>query len=94
MKITISVIMAFFIIGNVSASIVSMDTLLNAIKKVESQNGKYLNGENGEIGPYQIKKIVIDDVNRILKTKKYSYDDALDENKSREICMERWSKWT
>lgn len=63
-----------------------LKTLLDAIKTVESQNGKYLNGKNGESGPYQMKHIVIDDVNRILGTKTYKYEDAMDEQKSRDIC--------
>ena len=53
---------------------------------VESKNGKYLKGKNGEFGPYQMKRIVIDDVNRILGTKIYKYEDAMDEQKSRDIC--------
>lgn len=63
-----------------------LNALLNAIKMVESKNGKYLNGKNGEFGPYQMKRIVIDDVNRILGTKIYKYEDAMDEQKSRDIC--------
>lgn len=72
-----------------------LNALLDAIKMVESKNGKYLDGKNGESGPYQIKRIVIDDVNRILGKKIFKYDDALDDNKSREICriyILYWSK--
>ena len=36
-----------------------IETLLDAIKIVESNNSRYLTGKNGEFGPYQIKKIVI-----------------------------------
>lgn len=71
------------------------DRILNAIKIVESQNGKYLEGKNGEMGPYQMKKIVIDDVNRILGRNVYKYNDAYNEQKARKICwfyMEYWSR--
>lgn len=63
-----------------------MEELLDAIRKVESQNGKYLIGKNKEFGPYQMKNIVIDDVNRILGKNIYEYKDSMDEGKSREIC--------
>lgn len=63
-----------------------MEELLDAIRKVESQNGKYLTGKNKEFGPYQMKNIVIDDVNRILCKNIYEYKDAMNEEKSREIC--------
>lgn len=63
-----------------------IEKLLDAIKIVESNNSRYLTGKNGEFGPYQIKKIVIDDVNRIIGMEIYSYSDMEDETKSREIC--------
>lgn len=72
-----------------------IEKLLDAIRKVESQNGIYIYGRNGEIGPYQIKKIVIDDVNRIFGKNVYEYDDALNEESARNICrfyIEYWSK--
>lgn len=72
-----------------------IEKLLDAIRKVESQNGKYLEGKNGEMGPYQMKKIVIDDVNNILGKSVYKYEDAYNEEKAREICrlyMEYWSR--
>ena len=73
----------------------NIDNVLDAIKMVESKNGKYIYGKNGELGQYQIKKIVIDDINRIIGKRIYKYSDALDEKKSREICklyIEYWSK--
>lgn len=96
MKMFIIIFMSFMTIFTCKASEnYDIDSLLNAIKFVESKNGKYTDGKNGEIGSYQIKKIVIDDVNRILNKKIFKYDDALDENKSREICriyILYWSK--
>lgn len=63
-----------------------VNKVLDAIRKVESQNGKYIKGKNGEIGPYQMKRIVIDDVNRIIGKKTYKYEDARNEEKARKIC--------
>jgi hypothetical protein len=71
-----------------------LENLLDAIKIIESQNGKYNIGKNGELGPYQIKKIVIDDVNRIIGNNTYKYSDALDDNKSREICRIYITYWS
>jgi len=61
--------------------------LLDAIRHVES-GGRCVTGDNGNaVGPYQIWKILVDDVNRILKRKAYTYDDRKDEKKSREMAV-------
>lgn len=78
----------------VTAAERELNALLDAIKMVESKNGKYLNGKNGEFGPYQIKRIVIDDVNRIIGTKTYKYEDTIDEQKSREVCKIYITYWS
>jgi hypothetical protein len=49
--------------------------LLPAIAQVESADGKYIYGKNGEIGPLQIKTIVVDDLNRIHGQPIYTYQD-------------------
>ena len=64
----------------------NIESLLDAIKTVESSGGVNLYGLNGEIGPYQIKRIVIDDVNRISGRDVFHEKDAMDDKKSREIC--------
>ena len=64
----------------------NIENLLDAIKTVESSGGVNLYGLNGEIGPYQIKRIVIDDVNRICGGDVFDEKDAMDDKKSREIC--------
>jgi hypothetical protein len=96
MKIFITIFISFVITDMCKANECNdINNLLDAIKIVESKNGKYLNGKNGESGPYQIKRIVIDDVNRILGKKIFKYDNVLDDNKSREICriyILYWSK--
>lgn len=71
----------------------NVDTLLDAIRMVESSGGVFLHGKNGELGPYQIKKIVIDDVNRILGKGVYKYEDSMNEKKSREICRIYVTYW-
>ena len=69
----------------------TFDDLLDAIWFIESECG--LNskpGQNGEIGDYQLKKIYVDDFNRIQRLLGYdgeepymSYNDRFDEKKSR-----------
>jgi hypothetical protein len=62
------------------------DSLLDAIRHVESSNGAHTVGDNGKaIGDYQLWTVYVDDVNRILKTKKYTYKDREDSKKSREM---------
>jgi len=54
----------------------SLDDLLNAIAVIESNNNPKAVGDNGEaVGIYQIHKIYVDDVNRILPKgcRKFSY---------------------
>lgn len=55
---------------------------IDAICKVESNNGMYVVGDNGKaIGCLQIWKSVVDDVNKYSKVK-YTYDDRYDKEKS------------
>lgn len=61
------------------------DQLLDAIREVESNGNVCAVGDGGNaVGAYQIHKIYVDDVNRIAGTN-YTYDDRLDERKSREM---------
>jgi len=62
------------------------DNLLDAIEFVESRGQSDAVGDKGNaVGAYQIWKIYVDDVNRILGQDKYSYDDRWDKGKSREM---------
>ena len=90
---TLVLFMTMFSVA-VNAAEHELNALLDAIKMVESKNGKYLNGKNGEFGPYQIKRIAIDDVNRIIGTKTYKYEDDIDEQKSREVCKIYITYWS
>lgn len=67
---------------NISVS----DDLINAIMIVESQKQADAIGDNGKaIGCAQIHKVCVDDVNRILCKKVYTYEDRKSPEKSKEI---------
>lgn len=62
--------------------------LLNAIKNVESSGNSSAVGDNGKaVGAYQIHKVYVDDVNKILKNKgfktRFTYSDRFNAHKSR-----------
>ena len=74
------------------------DRLLNAIYQVESSSGKFLKGDKSKktgeyraIGPFQLWKVYVDDVNNILKmkgiSKRYTYKDRWSYQKSREMVI-------
>lgn len=66
--------------------IADLDTLWYAITTVESGRKKDAIGDDGKaVGIAQIHRILVDDVNRILGTKLYKYDDRLNPIKSREM---------
>jgi hypothetical protein len=60
---------------------------LSAILWVESGSGTCNSKELGAVGVLQQHEIFVDDVNRILKKKKYSYDDRNDKAKAIEMFM-------
>jgi len=58
--------------------------LLDAIEWVESKGDADAVGDNGNaVGAYQIWKIYVDDVNRILGKKIFTYEDRWNKEKSR-----------
>ena len=74
------------------------EKLLNAIFQVESKSGKFLKGDYSKktkeyraIGPFQLWKCYVDDVNIILKnkgvSKRYSYKDRWSYQKSKEMVI-------
>lgn len=70
-----------------AAPLRSFDDLLDAIEWAESNGDANAVGHNGKaIGAYQIQKIYVDDVNRILGKNKYIYADRWDRNKSQEMA--------
>jgi len=65
----------------------TLDDRLDAIEWVESRGDTNAVGSCGEAGAYQLSKIYVDDVNRILGLwdleMRFSYDDRWDRDKSR-----------
>lgn len=61
--------------------------LFTQMAEIESGNNNQAIGAAGERGIYQIQKIFVDDVNRIVGEKMFTYADRLDTRKSR--CMIR-----
>ena len=62
------------------------EELITKIIYIESDNGINVIGDNGKaIGPLQIHKILVDDVNRILGYKHYIYKDRYNLEKSIEM---------
>ena len=79
--ITLILIVGMSFILNATPS----NKLIDAICKVESNNGMYVVGDNGkDIGCLQIWKTVVDDVNKYSKVK-YTYADRYDKVKSYEM---------
>jgi len=66
----------------------SFERLLDAIEWVESKCDSQAVGDNGNaVGSFQIWKIMVDDVNRILKGRKmYTYRDRTSRIASRNMC--------
>ena len=65
------------------------DKFFDALKYVESSNGKYLVGDNGTaIGPYQIRAKYLKD-SRL----NYSLQDMYDEAKAKEVMFAYWNRY-
>jgi len=62
------------------------EALVQAILEVESGDGDYVVGDGGRaIGHFQIHKIMVKEVNRLLGSNVYKYTDRNDSIKSREM---------
>lgn len=62
------------------------ERMVNAISKVESNhNDNAVNNKTNALGRYQMLKIYVDDVNRIIGKKKYKYSDRKNPKKAREM---------
>ena len=68
------------------------DSLINALIRVESNGDSTKVGKLGELGILQIRQCVIDDVNRIYKTK-YILEDAKNNEKAKDICRKYLTHW-
>ena len=90
MKKIVVVVIAIISI-NCSAAKVTV-TLLNAIKGVESSGNSSAIGDNGKaVGAYQLHKVYVDDVNKIIKNKgfktRFTYNDRFNAHKSRVMTL-------
>ena len=67
-----------------------VELIISTLIAIESGGNDMAVGRNGEIGCLQIKKVTVDDANRILKKHKsrktFAYIDRYDRQKSIEIC--------
>lgn len=101
-KILLAIIVSWFSIGQISVATNSRiydnnkiknrlwERMISAITYVESRNDdRALNKKSGAFGRFQMKKIYVDDVNRILKLQKkkqrYTYADRGNYKKAREM---------
>lgn len=74
----------------INATTTQWEKMVYAISKVESQvDDLAYNKKSGALGRYQMKKIYVDEVNRILSLRKskkrYAYSDRTDPKKAREM---------
>ena len=77
---------AVYTIGEINVVGSKWDLLITKIGKVESSDGTDLIGDNGRaIGYLQMHTIMVDEINRILGSKTYSYEDRWDREKSIEM---------
>jgi hypothetical protein len=60
--------------------------IVSALLVVESSNGKQLNPKQDAVGYLGIKKVTVDDCNRILKHKHFKYSDRQNLEQSILMC--------
>ena len=61
--------------------------LIPILMQIESNNNPDAIGDNGDaVGILQIHEIMVDDVNRIIGTEVFDYDDRTDKNASIAMC--------
>ncbi len=83
-----------------------IEQAIELIYLAETDQGQNIQvGDNGEaVGPFQIHKILVDDVNQILGEQKFAYEDRNALDKSREMARiylyhyglrvyEKWGIW-
>ena len=104
------VLLSVCLLSGITVKATTQDELLDVIRLVESTGGKNLEGDYLKsypydkgfraIGPYQMWRCYVDDVNMVLRDKlhskvRYTYNDRWDETKSREmvrIYLWYWSR--
>ena len=68
-------------------------SIFEAIAQVESNNDDSKLGKAGEVGRYQLTKIYVDDINRIVGYNKYTYEDRLNPAKCRAMMRIFWAHY-
>ena len=63
-----------------------LEALLNALIKTESNGNPLAIGRDGELGALQIRKILVDDVNRILQRPEFVYSDRYSVERSKQMA--------
>lgn len=87
MKLKTALITAALLALPLMAQEPTAEALTNAIAKIESNNNDQAVGDKGRaVGRYQIWKVVVDDVNRIIGRNHFTYADRKDAKKSRQMC--------
>lgn len=91
-KYFILLLLTFFSINCFSETnntkIQNWDNVINALIKVESNGDEKAVSKNKKfVGILQISKVLVDDCNRIIGEKKYTYDCRYDKTKSIEMFM-------
>ena len=92
--IRIICVLLMCVLSNSVFGVIVSERLLDAIAMVESNNNPCKVGKLGEVGVFQIRQYVVDDVNRKYKTS-YTIEDAKT-SKGREICkkyLQYWGNW-
>lgn len=84
MKLITLLILSMIIITTKSQTLEHKNKICLAIYKVESSSGYDLINESdtASAGHFQMRRIYVDEVNRICKAKKFTYDDRFNFTKS------------
>lgn len=76
------------------AFVYNKNTLLDAIKQVESSGGINNYGQNGELGPYQItENYWIDAVEHDPNLAERGYYAVMEDEYARSVILAYWSRW-
>lgn len=93
MKYIVITLMLLLSISVFSQSSYDWSKLIDAIAMVESANNPKAIGKGGSVGLLQITPIVVKECNNILKKQKYTLQDRLDAEKSKEMFILIQSKY-
>lgn len=99
-KVVLSIMLSSIVFGLSNMTIIAVDAseaikkakdkewekMVWAICQVESgQNDRAVNRKSSAAGRYQMLRVYVDEVNRIIGKKKYKYGDRMDPERAREM---------